>query len=555
MLLLVTLVLSNTMKAQSIEEGKKFLYYEKYKSAKNVFEKLVAANPNNTDAAYWLGISDIGLDDIAGAKALYQKTLMANSNSALLLAGIGYVELIEGKVQDARNHFETAISLSQGKNLVVLNAVGFANSTPDSKNGDAAYAIDKLKQAIALKGMKDPDLWVNLGDAYRKTGDGGQAQTSYEAALALDPHYARAKYRIGKIYQTQGPTQEEIYMKYYNDAIAIDKDYAPLYQNLYQLYYNTNVNLSADYLEKYLAAKGDDEPDACYLRVSMKYAEGLYPDVLVEADKCIAASGNATPNLYGLKGYAYNKMKDSVKAKSAFELYFNKQKPDKIGGNAYSTYASILLKFPGNDSLAGTYIDKAVALDSVEVDKVNFLKGMAAYYEAQKNYKAAGEWFSKILNVKKTVTKTDMYYAGYDYFRSGNYTQAINIFNLYSQKYPEDAFSYYMIGKANWAIDSTLSLGLANPSFEKAIQVGLVDSVKYKNQLIGSYKYFVVYNVSAKKDKDAALAYCEKILALDPADAETLSNKTTIAAMNFNAPAPKKARPDDIKHAGEGKKN
>src|SRR5438128_8797610 len=98
----------NSVSAQSIEDGKKFLYYEKYKSAKNVFEKLLAENPNNVDAAYWLGQALIRPDDdmgrdIAAAKALYQKTLSANSNSALLTAGMGHIELLEGKTQDARN--------------------------------------------------------------------------------------------------------------------------------------------------------------------------------------------------------------------------------------------------------------------------------------------------------------------------------------------------------------------------------------------------------------------------------------------------------------------
>ena len=55
------------------------------------------------------------------------------------MAGIGHIELIEGKKQDARNHFEAAVSLSQGKNIAVLNAIGFANGNPDQKNGDAAY--------------------------------------------------------------------------------------------------------------------------------------------------------------------------------------------------------------------------------------------------------------------------------------------------------------------------------------------------------------------------------------------------------------------------------
>jgi len=168
LLLLTTLFLFGTLRAQSIEEGKKFLYYERYKSAKDVFEKLVQANPNNIDAVYWLGQTNIGMEDIEAAKTLYQKTLTANSNSPLLIAGMGHVELLQGKPQDARNRFETALSLSQNKSVPVLNAVGFANSNPDSKNGDGNYAVDKLKLATGIKGMKDPDVYVNLGDAYKK---------------------------------------------------------------------------------------------------------------------------------------------------------------------------------------------------------------------------------------------------------------------------------------------------------------------------------------------------------------------------------------------------
>ena len=90
--------------------------------------------------------------------------------------------------------------------------------------------------------MKDPDVYVNLGDAYRKLADGGNAQLAYEQALVLKPDYARAKFRIGRIYQTQGFAQEEIYMKYYNEAIAKDPAYAPVYENLYNLYYTTVCN-------------------------------------------------------------------------------------------------------------------------------------------------------------------------------------------------------------------------------------------------------------------------------------------------------------------------
>ena len=55
LLVVATLLLSSTMKAQTIEEGKKFMYYEKYQSAKNVFQKLLAITPVSPEAVYWMG--------------------------------------------------------------------------------------------------------------------------------------------------------------------------------------------------------------------------------------------------------------------------------------------------------------------------------------------------------------------------------------------------------------------------------------------------------------------------------------------------------------------
>jgi tetratricopeptide (TPR) repeat protein len=464
---------------------------------------------------------------------------MANSNSALLLAGMGHIELIEGKNQDARNHFETAISLSQAKSVSVLNAVGFANV--NAKSGDAGYAVEKLKLATAVKKMNDPDVFVNLGDAYKKMGDGGQAQLAYEAALALNPKYARASYRIGKIYQTQGAAQEEIYMKYYNEAIAKDPAYAPVYENLYNLYYNTDVPKSAQYLEKFLA-NTDDNPKNCYLRASILYAQALFAEAVKKADECIGTNPTPYAKLYGIKAYAYNKLKDSVNARASFEKYFQMADTSVIGMGDYSTYSSVLLKFPGNDSLAGTYVDKAVALDTLEANKVTYLKSIAASYEAQKKYKEAADWYSKVVSIKKAPGKVDMYNAGFNYFRSGNYPTAITVFNMYSQKFPEDAFGYYMSAKSKWGIDSLMTQASANADFEKTISVGMVDSVKYKPQVIGSYKYFVAYYANIKKDNAKAIEYCDKILALDPQDADALNNKTAL-----QAPAPKQSKPAPAK--------
>ena len=41
--------------AQSVDEAKKSLYYGRTTSARQTLDKLIAANPKNAEAIYWLG--------------------------------------------------------------------------------------------------------------------------------------------------------------------------------------------------------------------------------------------------------------------------------------------------------------------------------------------------------------------------------------------------------------------------------------------------------------------------------------------------------------------
>ncbi|HRQ52441.1 MAG TPA: tetratricopeptide repeat protein, partial [Agriterribacter sp.] len=133
--MVAAVLLCNVAFAQSVDEGRKFFYYEKYNSAKETLEKALAAKPDDVDAAYWLGQTLIELNDIAGAAKVYQTALQAKGSNPLLLVGMGHAELLEHKGNDARQRFETAISLTKGKDVDILNAVGRANA--DAPDGDA----------------------------------------------------------------------------------------------------------------------------------------------------------------------------------------------------------------------------------------------------------------------------------------------------------------------------------------------------------------------------------------------------------------------------------
>jgi tetratricopeptide (TPR) repeat protein len=527
--LLLTVVFSgNLLFAQSIDEGKRFLYYERYNSAKDLFTKLINANPNNADAAYWLGQTYLAEDDSVAAKALYQKTLGANPNAPLMLVGMGQIALMENQKNDARNRFETALSLTKSKDFNVINAIARANV--DAKNGDALYAIEKIK--LIPENKRTAEIWTTLGDAYRKMTDGANSQISYQSALTVDPNYARASFMIGRLYQTQGFSQEQYYSKYFNEAITKDAKFAPVYAWLSEYYYKRDINKAREYLDKYIAVADADSKN-CYYQASFLYASKQYQQSITKSNECITAGGQTPyPSLYGLKAFAYDKLGDSANAKTFIESYFQKQSPAKLQSGDYALYGRTLLKFPGNEAAAANYIQKAIALDTLEENKIDYITSVATNYIAAKNYNEAGNWYSKILSVKKEPSKLDIYNAGINYYNGAMYSRADSIFSIYKQKYPDDVLGYYYSAIAKANIDSSSALGLAMPDYQKVIEIAsaMEDTARGKQLKITGYRYLINYYYNVKKDKETTLSYIEKILAIDPTNEMSLANKAALTA-------------------------
>ena len=525
------ILMANFLFAQSIGDGKKLLARERYQSAEDVFKQILAKDPKNTEAAYWLGQTYLDEDrpyvDTAAAKDLYQKTLQANPNDALLMIGMGQIDIMEGNKDAAKNKFETAINNTKKRNLPdILYAVGRANIEP--KGGDIMYGIQKLKDA-AERDKKNAEIYNEIGLGYWKLHDGGNATSNFQTALSLDPSDAMANFYIGRIFETQGFGQEPIYMRYYEDAIKADPAYAPVYYWLYSYYYTRDVNKAAEYLNKYIA-NADNDSRNCYAKASLLFVSKKYQESITQADACIDSTGNKSdPNLYGLKGYAYNEMGDSLKAKAAFEQFFSVANSDKIGPNDYKTYGEILLKIPGQEEAGINYINKAIELDTLKANKIKYAKDVAQSLASAKKYAEAGKWFGRVLQLDSSYGKTDLFYAGYNDLLGQNYVTADSVFKLYQQKYPEDAYGWYLGGHAIEGID-TAETGMAKPLYEKVIAIAdtTQDKASIKDKLVPSLRYMVAYYYNIQHQVDSAVMYNNKILEIEPADATALKTKEAL---------------------------
>lgn len=534
-------LMCNVAFAQSVDEGKKFFYYEKYNSAKETLEKVVAAKPDDAEAVYWLGQTLIEQNDIPGAKAVYQKALQAKGSEPLLLVGMGHVELFENKGNDARQRFETAISLTKGKDVDIFNAVGRANA--DAPAGDAKYAIEKLKAATEVKRFKEPSVYINMGDAYRKLADGGGAVTAYNEALTLDPKRAEAKYKIGKVYVTQGNDQSAIFLKNFQEAVELDPAYGPAYYELYKYWYARDVNKARDFFGKY-KANTDFTPSVEAEEISLIYASGDFKGAVAKADEKLKSEGDkANPKLYRVKAYAFDKLGDSVNALQNLETFLAKADTNDILPDNYLKMAELSAKFPDKAAQAESYFTKLIESDTATKAKVEYATAASNMYKKVGNKVKSAEWLTKILQYKPDYGKLDLYYAGWENFQAESYVTADSVFTLYKQKFPDDVQGYYGAFRTKWIADTAATAsGIPSEApvadATKFIELAGVEKDKYKQSLLLAYGYMAGYQANNVKDYAAAITFLDKMLELDPSNADAAANKKILQDA-LNRPAPK----------------
>jgi tetratricopeptide (TPR) repeat protein len=540
--LAITVVIGNILFAQSVDQGRKLLYNERYKGARETFEKILAANPNNIDAVYWLGqtLLEMPNKDSVAAKNLYQKALGSNGNAPLLLVGMGQIELMEGKANDARQRFETAINLTKAKDINILNAVGRANV--NARAGDANYAIQKLTQATQLKGFKDPETYLIMGDAYRKLIDGGNAVTSYNKALALDPKLAAAKTRIGRVYLTQN--NPEYFLPAFEQATQLDPTYIPAYYELFYYYYFRDVNKAAGYLDKYIA-NTDPGPEVEYLKTDFLYASAKFQEAKDKAQTLITQFGDqVNPRMYRLIAYTSDTLGDLQGAKQAMTTFLTKAPPELVLPADYVELGNINSKIPGNEAEAFTNIQMAIDKDTSAENKVKYIQTGAALAKRLGNRAEEAKWLGVAYSVDKNPTQTDLYNWGYAHYQAANYKTADSIFcGLYQSKYPNEIFGYLWCARSLQAQDTTMEQGLAVEAYKKLADMAIqIDSVKFKNQAISSNFYLVSYYNDIKKDKATAINYIDRVLAIDPANADAIRIKE-ILSRPAARPTQPKAKP------------
>lgn len=529
--------------SQTVQDGVNDLYAERYQSARTTFEKLLASNPNNVEANYWLGQTYISGGDVNGAKSVYDKALASTNNAPLILVGEGHVNLLQGKQNEAKQQFETAINNShkkKGNNPAVLNAIGRAvtETYSDQNKTDLDYAITKLTEASQLA-SNNPDIWFNLGNAYRKKHDGSNAVQAYTKA----GNYAPAQYRIGMIYESQVSLREasnnqwDIVLQNYNNALASDPRFAPAYFRLYDYYLRGKQDFATaeTYANKYKNAS-DPSPENNYIIAQTDFVQKKYTEAINVAKTLISqTNNNPKPRVYRLLAYSYMGNKDTTTACQYANQFFEKQtNDDEIYASDYFMHASACGK--GNPNIILSDLSKIVQKDPATAQRTL----IESLDDARKsgNKLLEGELSLLLYNLQGAkANPQNLVSIGIDFYQGGDLTKADSLFQTYSKASPDSIYGYYWDARLKAQIDSNMSQGLAVPQYEQILRIAATDTARelYKSSGVQASGYLAGYYNNVKEDRATALSYIEKGLAIDPTNETLLRYQKILSAHQSNS--------------------
>lgn len=548
--------------AQSLADAKKAIDAEQYQKAKSMLKNLVTTQPTKDENFFYLGWVYIKQDYPDSAKALFQKGLAVNPQSALNHAGLGVAARLDKDQAGATNNFNQAVTLA-GKDSKPYVYIGKGYLLPDANGkvlpadataalniltkGNAASAV-KSKDKNATPSSNDPELFITMGEADRILLKSNDAYTNFSTALTLDPKSPAANVALGVLWKYADNFEDA--EKQFQAALAIDPNYGPAYREWAEtdLRWATSVPAkasvkvkeAADQYKKYISLTDYSSES------QMRYADFLINagdyQTLQQVAAELSKSANINLKAYRYLGYSAYENKDYPAGLTAMNTWITKADPKRVIPRDY-LYLGRLQIASGQDSLGIQSLHKALELDSTQVDV--YLE-IAKSDFAKKKYKEAGEAYDMYAAKSRNAKLIDHFYAGFSYYfgftvegaksvkdpkaprtDSALLVKADSAFSYVIQKAPTTADAYlYRARIADLRETDRNSIkGLAKPYYEKFVEVvvakGSPDD-RTKTNLIEAYDYLGNYAELKEKDDAKAAENFNKAKELDPNNRQAL---------------------------------
>lgn len=524
LMILLGLVSYLATSALTTEDGMKAIDYENFATAKRIFNQLITQTPGDGRNYYYLGQAHNALGQFDSARIAYTAGALAEPKSIYNHIGLGRTYLDQKNAKKAKESFDLAQSLTSQKD--VLQYILMADAYSSGLHPNYQESINLLNRAITYTN-KNPDVYWQLGLAFEGSGKGGDAVSAYERAAELNPAMAKANTRAGMIWRLARNYNQSLTS--FQKALDSDKNFPPAYREMAELYFYTGqFDKAKETYQRYLdLADKDDYTQfryAQYLFLTKDYSGSLV--ILDELRTRIDV-----PIMYRLSAYSNYESGNYAKGLEQIETFFSKADTARVLPSDYEYYAKLLSK-TGQDSLAIENYLQAIALDSTKFPFYNDIGGI--YFQQKRYHEAAVAYQKKVDASKSDATLQDYFNVGKSAYFSKEFLMADTAFMNMSQLNKQWPISYFWRARVMTNLDNPDSVkGLAAPYYLQVIEKAMVDTVKYKKELMESYKYLGDIN-ALNENYGVAMYYYNKYMLLDPANQEVPKTLESVKALYKN---------------------
>ncbi|MBL7816059.1 MAG: tetratricopeptide repeat protein [Saprospiraceae bacterium] len=548
-----------TLNAQTaLDEAKKKIVNENYNEAKGLLDKYIASekDPNKQAEAYfWLGecdylnlIDDNPQQAMEKAREQYNKGLTLSKGNAQCQVGMGKLLLDKKNEKEALKTFDSAVRASKAKpykegHPEIFMLIGDAYMNGVNKNLDQADANYTRARDIE---PKSATALIKMGDAKLAKGDAGGAMSAYETASQKDPKNPEVYLKRALIWQRASKYDKAI--EECEAGRKVDESYAGFCKLLAELHYATGeFNKVTGDLDCYLSKTKIDDPDARLRFIKfLTYSAKDYTRAITEANKFAATSADKYPSVYRWLAWAnFEKATLLEKGKKpaefgdewkmlmeesnkASKMLLAKLPADRVVDYDYNYAMRSSLKL--NDiASAIKYGNEVIKLDSTRTCEIysSFIQG---YYD-QKLIKEGLSMLDEKVNKGCKATYSDyffgMYYAN---AVTREYERSIKYCDKYIEAVPSGPDGFYYKGMSQTQIDDVENpKWLAKDTYEKLIALyeAKPEDARTKSFVTTAYNYMAIY-YGAQQDLVKAKEFCQKVLAIEPANKTALNTMTQL---------------------------
>ncbi len=513
---------SAVAQAQDIDQAKKAMDAEQYEKAKSMLKNIIQSKPDNGKATFLLGNIYLKQNIEDSAKIFFQKGLSASDGGKFNNIGLGQIDLENGNAGAAQSKFDLVTKDMKKKDVeeYLYIAQAYMNiSKPDYKS-----AINLLNKA-KLVNPNDANIKLALGDAYYGDKSQNDAYASYRDAYAIDNSLIKAKMQQGVLLKGAKAYTEAI--KAYDEVVALNPNYGPVYRELAETYYlwannkpstyNDNIAKALSSYEKYMSLTDYSLPSR------MRHADFLilakdYKALEIEANE-MKKLDKVNPRILRYLGYAAYENGNADAAISALNEYISKGTKVIAGDYYYLGLAKI---------------KKSVAEDGKTVDATMLAAGTA-------DVKKSIEMEPTLANALNEIGKK--YYGLKLYAVAANVFEAA-IMNSSSKNFTEDNIYYGLcVYTSNRGKDEKTIDKVALQNADKAMDAVIVATPTYQD----AYLYKARINNSLGNDEIMAKTYQQYLDVLNTKTADEVTKAKAKVTEAYNTMAAHYANSDKAK--------